>query len=433
MWKIVGIECGFPVYTGNRRVDELEKTQHYTYFASDLLKAKGLGIDMIRYGIPWHRVEPQPGKFDWQWVDGALDLLFSLEMKPIVDLVHFGTPDWLLPDGGFASKSFAEAQARYAAEFAQRYPKVEYFTITNEPTITARFCGKTGYWHPFRKDAFDLICDNLAEGIHLSSQAIRSINSRAVIMQNDTCEYHHAGDPSFEEECAALNNERFLVWDRTVQDWDILGLDFYPWSEEVHSATRPEIGPQFGLYGLAKQYYARYKKPMILAETDAPGTVEERIDWMERTLRDCQRLNHEGIPMLGYTWWPLIDNINWGSFKMEDSPDNAGLYSMVRNERGIWEREETPLVLRFRQFIESVANAPTAGPTAAESPIPPPLPTAHEENISTVTAIPAKLEPVSSSEGNGASPGSISPAVGASGTESSAPQNETPAVSTERR
>ena len=71
MHKIVGVECGFPLKSGNKRIDELEKTQHYTYFASDLLKAKGLGIDMIRYGIPWHRVEAQKGKWDWNWVDGG--------------------------------------------------------------------------------------------------------------------------------------------------------------------------------------------------------------------------------------------------------------------------------------------------------------------------------------------------------------------------
>ena len=165
MHKIVGVECGFPLKSGNKRIDELEKTQHYTYFASDLLKAKGLGIDMIRYGIPWHRVEPQKGKWDWNWVDGALDLIHSLDIIPIVDLCHFGTPDWLAEQGGFASPDFAAHLADYVEVFARRFERVQWYTVLNEPLITARFCGREGFWHPFRKDAFELIADHLADGI----------------------------------------------------------------------------------------------------------------------------------------------------------------------------------------------------------------------------------------------------------------------------
>lgn len=351
MHKIVGIECGFPLKTGNRRIDELEKTQHYTYFASDLLKAKGLGIDMIRYGIPWHRVEPSPGKFDWNWVDGALDLIQQLDIEPIVDLCHFGTPDWLAQNGGFAAPDFSKRLADYIENFARRFEHVTYYTPVNEPLITARFCGREGFWHPFRKDAFALIADHLSEGIIESVKRVRAIRPHAVIMLNDNCEHHSAAEPSAEKRVARLNEERFLFWDRTEGFWDILGLDYYPWSEEVHMGRRRKGGHYRGLYQVAKDYWARYKKPMMVAETDAAGTVETRLAWLEQTLADCQRLNAEGIPLLGYTWWPLIDNINWGAFRKQDTPDNAGLYAMVKNDQDQWEREETPLVARFRRFL----------------------------------------------------------------------------------
>ena len=83
---------------------------------------------------------------------------------------------------------------------------------------------------------------------------------------------------------------------------------------------------------------------------------------MEQTLTDCRRLNGEGIPVLGYTWWPLIDNINWGAFRAEDTPDNAGLYAMVKNDQGQWEREETPLVARFRRFLAETHTSALASP-----------------------------------------------------------------------
>jgi hypothetical protein len=34
-----------------------------------------------------------------------------------------------------------------------------------------------------------------------------------------------------------------------------------------------------------------------------------------------------------------------------DTPDNAGLYALVKNDQDQWEREETPLVARFRRFL----------------------------------------------------------------------------------
>lgn len=357
MHKLVGIECGFPLKTGNRRIDELEKTQHYTYFASDLLKAKGLGIDMIRYGIPWHRVQPQKNQWDWNWVDGALDLIAALEIEPVVDLCHFGTPDWLAEQGGFASPDFAQHLADYVEVFARRYANITYYTLINEPLITARFCGREGFWHPFRKDAFELICDRLTEAILEGARRVRALRPHALLMQNDVCEHHTAGEPCAQAKVARLNEERFLMWDRTEGAWDIMGLDYYPWNEEIHYRRRRKVGHWRGLYQVAKDYYARHKQPLLLAETDAAGSVEARLEWMEQTLADCQRLNAEGIPMLGYTWWPLIDNINWGAFKKDDTPDEAGLYAMVKNDQDQWERTETPLVARFRRFLAEAQAA----------------------------------------------------------------------------
>lgn len=375
MRKIVGIECGFPLRTGNRRIDELDKTQHYTYFASDLLKAKGLGIDMIRYGIPWHRVEPQKNRWDWNWVDGALDLIAQLGIEPIVDLCHFGTPDWLAERGGFAAPDFPAHFADYVEAFARRYGRnIRWYTLINEPLVTARFCGREGFWHPFRKDAFACIADHLAEGIIAGAGRVRALRPDACLMQNDACEHHAAapGSPAgIAAKAARLNQERFLLWDRTESSWDVLGLDYYPWSEETHLGPRRRQAGHFrGMYSVAKDYYARYKKPLLLAETDAAGTVEARLAWMEQTLADCQRLSGEGIPVLGYTWWPLIDNINWGAFRSEDTPDNAGLYAMVKNDQGRWEREETPLVARFRRFLSETHTDISAAPPISIAPTP---------------------------------------------------------------
>jgi beta-glucosidase/6-phospho-beta-glucosidase/beta-galactosidase len=67
--------------------DELEETQHYRWWASDLVRVREVGITLIRYGIPWHRVNPRPHVYDWRWTDQVLDLMQALGITPIVDLV----------------------------------------------------------------------------------------------------------------------------------------------------------------------------------------------------------------------------------------------------------------------------------------------------------------------------------------------------------
>ena len=60
----VGIENTFVPHTraGHRRLDEYELMDHYRLWREDLDLAADLGISTIRYGIPWYRVNPQPGR-----------------------------------------------------------------------------------------------------------------------------------------------------------------------------------------------------------------------------------------------------------------------------------------------------------------------------------------------------------------------------------
>src|SRR3954451_12750786 len=69
----VGIENTFVPHTrsGHRRLDEYELMDHYRQWRQDLDLAADLGISAIRYGIPWYKVNPEPGRFDWSWTDAV--------------------------------------------------------------------------------------------------------------------------------------------------------------------------------------------------------------------------------------------------------------------------------------------------------------------------------------------------------------------------
>src|ERR1051326_831490 len=93
-----GIEDTFiaaPWPSTGRTLDEYELTRHYDLWREDLGLMAELGVNSARYGIPWHRVNPQKGVWNWEWPDKTLNRLLELGIEPIVDLVHYGVPSWI--------------------------------------------------------------------------------------------------------------------------------------------------------------------------------------------------------------------------------------------------------------------------------------------------------------------------------------------------
>src|SRR3546814_5230350 len=76
--------------------------------------------------------------------DWSSDVCSSDLIIPIVDLCHFGVPDWI---GNFQNEDFGRLFAGYAADFADRYPWVQLYTPVNEMFICATFSAKYGWWN----------------------------------------------------------------------------------------------------------------------------------------------------------------------------------------------------------------------------------------------------------------------------------------------
>ena len=79
-----------------------------------------MGAQHVRWGVPWYRVNPAPGVFDWSWIDEALDhLVNKVGCIPIIDLMHYGTPLWM--ENAFINSAYPARIAEYAFAFAERY------------------------------------------------------------------------------------------------------------------------------------------------------------------------------------------------------------------------------------------------------------------------------------------------------------------------
>ena len=85
----LGIEDTFvpQARPGERPIDEYELTDHYRQYAADLGLAVDVGAELLRWGVPWYRVAPEPGVWDWSWVDGVMARFRETGLRPVVDLL----------------------------------------------------------------------------------------------------------------------------------------------------------------------------------------------------------------------------------------------------------------------------------------------------------------------------------------------------------
>jgi beta-glucosidase/6-phospho-beta-glucosidase/beta-galactosidase len=401
---MTGFECSTFPQIG---MDELSLTQHDRFWGSDILRARDAGCRTVRYGIRWHVVNPRPHQWEWSSVDGPMELLRYLEMEPVVDLFHFGVPEWL--GTGVMTSIFPDFQAELCREFARRYPWVRWYTPTNEPYIMAQFGGEGGIWYPYQHgpDNFLTAARNVARGLCEGWAAIVAERPEARMLIADTCEYHHSlDDRGAAKDLAELRNERrFLMHElyggRVGDDhplrgylvehgmseedlyWfqehparlDVVGLDHYPHSEhqyrigdrgQVIDEPRP-IERQLGPAELARQYFRRLGRPLVFAETGAPGDDDRRVWWLDRMVAAVREARSEGVPVIGMTWWGLLDQVDWGGnlriFRYEI--DRTGLYALNWNG-GRLERQPTAALDAWRRYTHAPVHE-TVGALASIS------------------------------------------------------------------
>lgn len=350
-WAI-GIEDTFVPQTeraGERVLDEYALTHHYLYWREDLDRAADLGVNSMRYGIPWYKIEPQPGQFDWDWLDQVLEYAASKKIAIIADLMHYGTPLWL--ENQFLNNSYPERVARYAGKFAARYCHLlSHYTPLNESLITMDFCGRRGVWPPYLKgeDGAVKILKAIARGIVLTVKAIRQADPKAVIVGVDAAGEYLPEHPGLAAEADRRTARTFITTDlvtgrvnqeHLLFDWllengltesdltwyrqqaveiDVIGVNYYP---EMSVFTLKEFKGGFsaervwagaaGMERALKTFAERYNKPVFITETSTNGTLEVRGQWLRDSLESVYRLRQEGIPLVGYTWWPLFDLIDW--------------------------------------------------------------------------------------------------------------------------
>ena len=366
--------------------DVAESTRHVSVREWDLDLVVGHGVRRVRYPLRWHRTEVEPGRFDWRDCDAALDACATRGLQPVVDLVHHTSyPSWLT--GGFEDPRFGPAFVRWCESVATRYPQLRDYTLFNEPFATLFLAGHEGLWPPYHRgvEGFVRLLRNVLPAIVEASQRVADLLPGARHLVNDTVERASSDTSRVGRSAAALaNDRRFFVFDVLCglplergrpfveavvaagggellelggANVDVVGLDYYThcqWHYTSGGAWSPSPH-QIPLSELLAEYSARYRRPMVLAETNIRGFASDRATWLKHTLDQCERARAAGVPIDGYCWFPFIDSCDWDSLlhRCDGNVDPVGVLWLDENLR----RRSSVM---SRSFRAAAAGAPAA-------------------------------------------------------------------------
>lgn len=366
-----GIENSYPTIDGGRtRIDQMEACRHYQQWRRDFELVEELGLRFLRYGPPLYRTWVGEGRYDWELADATFGELERRDLMPIADLCHFGVPDWV---GNFQNPDFPGLFARYARDFATRFPWVQLYTPVNEMFVCATFSAAYGWWNEqLRSDrAFVTALKHLVLANVLSMRAILEVRPDALFIQSESSEYFHAANPRAIGPAELLNARRFLSLDlnygrrvdsemyeflmdngMTRDEYHfflssspkhhcVMGNDYYVTNEhrvEADGRTSPS-GEVFGYDEITRQYYDRYRLPVMHTETNlVEGPKgDEAVYWLWKEWATVLRLRNDGIPILGFTWYSLTDQMDWDTALREQRSNvtKVGLYDLDRNIRAV--------------------------------------------------------------------------------------------------
>ena len=368
-----GVENSNPtIKNGRVRVDEMAKCGHYTCWRDDFDCVQQLGVRFLRYGPPLYRTHLGPDRYDWAFADETFTELYRRGITPIVDLCHFGVPDWI---GNFQNPDFPELFEQYASAFAQRFPWVQFYTPVNEMFICALFSARYGWWNEQLTDdrSFVTALKHIVKANVLAMHAILKVRPDALFIQSESSEYFHAENPKAIKPAEILNAMRFLSLDlnygrrvdsemyeflmdngmtrdeyhfflkRSLRRHCILGNDYYVTNEHrvAHDGRMRPSGEVFGYCEITRQYHRRYRLPVMHTETNISQgpNGDEAVQWLWKEWANVLRLRNDGIPIIGFTWYSITDQVDWDSALREDrgNVNPVGLFDLDRNIRPVGE------------------------------------------------------------------------------------------------
>ncbi|MGW0249177.1 family 1 glycosylhydrolase [Nocardia goodfellowii] len=352
------------VAAGKTEDPYLESIDFYTRYRSDIQLAANLGVKVYRMGIEWARVQPAPDAWDengFRFYDNVIATIEAAGMRPMLTLDHWVYPGWEVDRGGWGN------------------PGMVQDWLANARKVVDRYAAADPLWVTFNEPAMYVINETRHGGI--AALDAPAMNERLAQSHNAIYDYIHQVQPG----AMVTSNVAYIpaaddlvsgaMMSRIAHKLDYIGIDYYygispdalaggfSFDELWKNPLQPE-----GIY-YALQHYARAfpGKPLYIVENGMPtenghprADGYTRADSLRDTVYWLQRAKADGINLIGYNYWSLTDNYEWGSYT-----PRFGLYTVDVLTDPALTRQPTDAVPAYAAITRAGGVPRTYRPTRA--------------------------------------------------------------------
>lgn len=305
--------------------------EHYKRYKEDFKIVKELNLNSFRFGIEWARIQPKEGEWDDAEVEHYKNYIQELKkqgIEPMLNLWHWTVPVWFAEKGGFEKKENLKYWDTFIEKVAEEFaPLVRNIITLNEPNVYASHSYVMGWWPPNQKNWLSasfviwhlVLAHRRAYKILKRKKPSLNIGIAQQLANIQAKRPHNVFDQLMTKWMRYFWNWWFYHRIRKCQDF--VGFNYY-FTDYYRIIRRdnPEVPtndlgwymePE-GLYPLLLRVWSRYRKPIIVTENGVADAHDQyRQWWIEETIVAMERALSEGVKLVGYYHWSLLDNFEW--------------------------------------------------------------------------------------------------------------------------
>ncbi|WP_020655595.1 glycoside hydrolase family 1 protein [Massilia niastensis] len=318
-------------------------------WAADLDLAKSMGLNCYRFSIEWSRIEPAPGQFSIAMLDHYKRVVAGCRQRgltPMVTFNHWTVPVWFAAQGSWTHPDAPDLFARYCDRVMRYFGDLIGVAFTlNEPNglliaramvppqaIAAQKAMLVAASRAHGVDNFiggpafgeiHNMLPNMLKAHKLGKSAIKAARSDLPVGATLAVADDQAAGPGSKRD--EMRKIFYGAWIDNVKGDDFVGVQNYVrnvWDAKgklPDPAGVPLSSEGQGIYpsslaGAVRYVHEATGLPVMVTEHGYYITDDKiRISQLPLALAELKRVMDDGVPVLGYIHWTLIDNFEWVS------------------------------------------------------------------------------------------------------------------------